>query len=90
MFFIVLSQSLIKFLPPSPVDVHTICLISGTTLNCVLAFYTSEYLLLFFFSLLVDPVLLPLRRPSDWSWGLSILQHHHHHDQQYEVGKLSP
>ena len=51
MFFIVLSQSLIKFLPPSPVDVHTICLISGTTLNCVLAFYTLEYLLLSLFLL---------------------------------------
>jgi len=67
-FLIVLPQSLIKF-PPSSVNVHTICLISGTMLNCVLAFYTSEYLLLFFFSLLIDHVLLPLRHPSDWLWG---------------------
>jgi len=56
------------------VDVHTICLIDGTTLNCVLAFYTSKYLLLFFFSLLVDPVLLSLCCPSDWSWGQFISQ----------------
>ena len=34
-----------KLSPSSPVDIHTICLIGGTTLNCVLAFYTSEYLL---------------------------------------------
>ena len=37
-----------KVSPPSPVDVHTIYLISETMLNCVLAFYTSQYLLLFF------------------------------------------
>ena len=29
-------------------DVHTVCLINGTTLYYVLAFYTSEYLLPFF------------------------------------------
>jgi len=65
---------------PSPKDVHMICLISGTTLNCVLVFYTSEYLL-FFFSLLVDPVLLTLNRPNDWSWGPSV--HNNPHVQWY-------
>ena len=54
-----------KVSPPFSMDVHTICLIGGTTLNCVLAFYSLEYLLLFFFSLLIDHLLLPLRRPSD-------------------------
>jgi len=33
-----------------------------------------EYLLFFFFLLLIDSVLLSLRRPNDWSWGLSVQQ----------------
>jgi len=53
------------------VDVHTIYLIGETALNCVLVFYTLKYVL-FFFSLLVDPVLLPLHSPNDWPWGPSV------------------
>ena len=49
-------------------DVHSISLIGGT-LYCVLVFYILKYLfLLFLFSFLVDSVLIPLRRPNNWSW----------------------
>ena len=67
MFLIVLPQSLIKF-SPSSVNVHTICLIGGIMLNCVGFFYFKISSSFFFFPLLVDPMLLPLCRPSDWSW----------------------
>jgi len=60
MFLIKLLQSLNKVSPSSPMDVHTICLIGRITLNCVLSFCTSEYLLflLFFFTLHDDPAFL--------------------------------
>jgi len=51
-----------KVSPPSPMDAHTICLIDGTMLNCVLAFYTSEYLISF--SRCSTILSLPLHRPS--------------------------
>jgi len=41
---------------PYLVDVHTICLFGETMLNCVLAFFTSEYLI--FFTLHDDPAFL--------------------------------
>ena len=72
MFLIVLFQSLIRFLPFFRGRTHD-CLIGESMLNCVLTFYSSEYLFLLFFSLLVDPVLLPLRNPSNESWGKFII-----------------
>ena len=45
---IVLPKVLIKFLSPSLVDVHTTCLIGGTTLYFMLAFYLLWNI--FFFS----------------------------------------
>jgi len=60
------------------VDVHTIYLISGTMLNCVLAFYALQFFF-FFFSLLIDPMLLSLRWHNDWSWGqfTTVIMLHH-------------
>jgi len=51
MFLIVLLQSSNKVSSSFLVGIHTICLIGGSTLNCVLAFSTSKYLFLFFFTL---------------------------------------
>ena len=59
-----------KVSPPSLMKIHTICLIGGTTLNCVLTFYTLDisYLLL-----VARRSYLPLRRPSKQCRSISIV-----------------
>jgi len=54
-------------------DVHKICLIGGITLNCVLAFYISEYLLSSLFSSSCLSILCCFRctAPSIGHWGSS-------------------
>ena len=69
--FLLYSPKFNEVSPLSPVEVHTIYLIDGTMLNCVLVFYTSEYLFPSFFFLLVirRSCVASTAPPSDWSWG---------------------
>ena len=52
-------------------NAHTICLIGKTMLNCVLALYTSEYLISTSHCTMIMP--LPLRHPSNQCKSISLV-----------------
>ena len=56
------SLSSTRIFIPSPVDVYKICLIGETTLNCVLAFSFSKYLIF-------SSLFLHVARRSDFSFS---------------------
>jgi len=55
-----------KVSPSSTLDVHTICLIGGIMLNCVLFFYTLKYLLPSLFLLVAHRSCVASAAPPQW------------------------